>query len=119
MTLTLGSEPRTDGRRGQLFHFGLHQLGCAPLRLCYCEENQVGKQLGITTVERLGVDAHVTNVPAPIGRHAHKTTAGLDLEGPVGKFGLKFLEATLPLLAELPHLLKVNHSHFTATGQSK
>ena len=59
----------------------------------------------------VGIDAHVANVAATIGRYAYKTAAGLDLEGPVGEFGLEFLKATLPLLAELPHLLKINHCH--------
>ena len=109
--LTPAQSPGPMGGVGSFFISACTSSAARRCASATAASDQIGQQLGITAGKGLGVDAHVTDVAAPIDRHAHKTAAGLDLEGPVGEFGLELLEATLPLLAELPHLLKVNHSH--------
>jgi hypothetical protein len=86
-------------------HFRLHQVGGLALGLGDGAYDQVGQQLGVAALERLGINDDRAHPELSIDGGAHQSSTRAGLDGAAGQLNLELLQPALYLLAQLEELL--------------
>jgi hypothetical protein len=108
-----GAHESEGGRKRQrrhLPHFGLQQIGGAPLGLGHGGQHQIAQKLGIVLREYAGIDVDCPDGSAAIGYDPHQPCSGRGFNGAAREFSLQFLQTALHLLSQLEELLEICHA---------